>query len=138
MSQIQGEEQGTAMPTAVRNRAVIETYVRHEAALRRTAVRFSLCEDDAEDALQRALEILLRKAPSEDPRELVRWTQTVVRHEALALRRERERILRDRPPRRSSPGARTGPRWSPPRAPGRPSGPSARKLSPAAARRCRR
>ncbi len=93
MSQVQGEEQGAAVPTAARKRAVIETYARHEAALRRTARRFSLCEDDAEDALQRALEIVLRKAPSEDPRELVRWTQTIVRHEALAVRRERERIL---------------------------------------------
>ncbi|MGD9737276.1 MAG: RNA polymerase sigma factor [Solirubrobacterales bacterium] len=93
MGQTQGEEQPAVVPAAARKRAAIETYARHEAALRRTARRFSLCEDDAEDALQRALEILLRKAPSEDPRELVRWTQTVVRHEALAVRRERERIL---------------------------------------------
>jgi RNA polymerase sigma factor (sigma-70 family) len=76
-----------------RKRAAIETYVSHEPALRRTARRYSLCEDDAEDALQRALEILLTKAPSDDPRELIRWTQTVVKHEALAVRRERERIL---------------------------------------------
>ncbi|MBS1880796.1 MAG: sigma-70 family RNA polymerase sigma factor [Actinobacteria bacterium] len=93
MSSSQGEEVRAAMPAAARKRAAVETYARHEAALRRTARRFSLCEDDAEDALQRALEILLRKAPSEDRRELVRWTQTVVRHEALAVRRERERIL---------------------------------------------
>jgi RNA polymerase sigma factor (sigma-70 family) len=71
----------------------VETYVRNEAALRRTARRYSLCADDADDALQRGLEILLKKAPSEDPRELIRWTQTVVKHEALAVRRERERIL---------------------------------------------
>jgi RNA polymerase sigma factor (sigma-70 family) len=71
----------------------VETYVRNEGALRRTARRYSLCADDAEDALQRGLEILLKKAPSEDPRELIRWTQTVVKHEALAVRRERERIL---------------------------------------------
>jgi len=90
---LQGEEEQASVPAAARKRAAVETYARHEAALRRTARRFSLCEDDADDALQRALEILLRKAPSEDPRELVRWTQTVVRHEALAVRRERERIL---------------------------------------------
>jgi RNA polymerase sigma factor (sigma-70 family) len=76
-----------------RKRAAIETYSRHEAALRRTARRYSLCADDADDALQRGLEILLRKAPTDDPRELIRWTQTVVKHEALAVRRERERIL---------------------------------------------
>jgi RNA polymerase sigma factor (sigma-70 family) len=78
---------------AARKRAAIETYSHHEEALRRTARRYSICADDADDALQRALEILLTKAPSEDPRELIRWTQTVVKHEALAVRRERERIL---------------------------------------------
>lgn len=78
---------------AARKRAVVETYARNEAALRRTALRYSLCLDDAEDALQRGLEILLRKAPTNDPRELVKWTQTVVKHEAMAVRRERERIL---------------------------------------------
>ena len=78
---------------AARKRAAVELYARNEAALRRTARRFSLCEDDAEDALQRGLEILLRKAPTDDPRELIKWTQTVVRHEALAVRRERERTL---------------------------------------------
>jgi RNA polymerase sigma factor (sigma-70 family) len=83
----------TQIDAAGRNRAAVETFARHEAALRRTALRFSLCADDADEALGRGLEILLRKAPSEDPRELVRWTQTVVKHEALALRRERERVL---------------------------------------------
>jgi RNA polymerase sigma factor (sigma-70 family) len=78
---------------AARKRAAVETYARNQAALRRTAQRYSLCADDAEDALQRGLEILLRKAPTDDPRELVKWTQTVVKHEALAVRRERERIL---------------------------------------------
>ena len=82
----QGEE-------AARKRAAVETYARHERTLRRQARRFSLCADDADDALQRALEILLRKAPTTDPRELIRWTQTVVKHEALAVRRERERLL---------------------------------------------
>lgn len=93
MSQVQGEDERATLAAAARRRAAIETYARHEASLRRTARRFSLCEDDAEDALQRGLEILLRKAPSEDPRELIRWTQTVVRNEALAVRRERERLL---------------------------------------------
>jgi RNA polymerase sigma factor (sigma-70 family) len=78
---------------AARNRAAVETFARHEAALRRTAQRYSICADDADEALQRALEILLQKAPTEDTRDLVRWTQTVVKHEALAVRAERERIL---------------------------------------------
>ncbi|HKH64512.1 MAG TPA: zf-HC2 domain-containing protein [Solirubrobacterales bacterium] len=78
---------------AVRKRAAAETYSRHEAALRRTAARYSLCVDDADDALQRGLEILLRKAPTAEPRQLVKWMQTVVKHEALAVRHERERVL---------------------------------------------
>ena len=69
-----------------RKRAAVETYVRHEAILRRTARRYSLCTDDADDALQRTFEILLTKAPSDDPRELIRWMQTVAKHEALATR----------------------------------------------------
>ena len=90
------EGTGATLPgdtEGARKRAAVETYVRHEAILRRTARRYSLCADDADDALQRALEILLTKAPSDDPRELIRWTQTVVKHEALAVRRDRERIL---------------------------------------------
>ncbi|HMI81740.1 MAG TPA: sigma-70 family RNA polymerase sigma factor [Solirubrobacterales bacterium] len=78
---------------AARKRAAVETYARNETALRKTARRYSLCEADADEALQRALEIALRKAPTADPRELVKWTQTVVKHEALAVREERERIL---------------------------------------------
>jgi len=78
---------------AARKRAAVETYAQNEATLRRTARRYSLCADDVEEALQRSLEILLTKAPSADPRELIKWTQTVVKHEALGVRRERERIL---------------------------------------------
>jgi RNA polymerase sigma factor (sigma-70 family) len=79
--------------TAGRKRAAVELVAREDAELRQTARRFSLCEDDAEDAYQRALEILLVKAPSDRPRELIRWMKTVVKHEALAIRRYRERML---------------------------------------------
>jgi RNA polymerase sigma factor (sigma-70 family) len=79
--------------TAGRKRAAIELVAREDAELRQTARRYSLCEDDAEDAYQRALEILLVKAPSDRPRELARWMKTVVKHEALAVRRYRERLL---------------------------------------------
>src|SRR5262249_7003185 len=82
---------------AARERAALELIARHEQALKRTARRFSLDADDAEDAYQRALEIVLTKAPTTDPRELIRWTQTVTKHEALAVRRNRERLLGKRP-----------------------------------------
>ena len=79
--------------TAGRKRAAIELVAREDAELRQAARRYSICEDDAEDAYQRALEILLVKAPSDRPRELSRWMKTVVKHEALAIRRQRERML---------------------------------------------
>ncbi len=78
---------------AARKRAAIEMIAEHEAALKRTARRYSLDGEDAEDAYQRALEIVLLKAPTTDARELIRWTQTVTKHEALALRQSRERLL---------------------------------------------
>jgi RNA polymerase sigma factor (sigma-70 family) len=65
----------------------------HEAALKRTARRYSIDAEDVEDAYQRALEIVLTKAPTTDARELIRWSQTVIKHEALALRQSRERLL---------------------------------------------
>jgi RNA polymerase sigma factor (sigma-70 family) len=88
-------DDGGAVPVAAaaRKRVAVETFVRNEASLRRTAVRYSICADDAEEALARSLEIILRKAPSDDARELTRWTQTVVKHEALSVRTERERVL---------------------------------------------
>ena len=87
--------------TAGRKRAAIELIAREGAELTQTARRYSLCAEDAEDAYQRALEILLTKAPNERPRELIRWTKTVVKHEALAIRRNRERLLGTPPPLRA-------------------------------------
>jgi RNA polymerase sigma factor (sigma-70 family) len=59
----------------------------------RTARRYSLCADDADDAYQRAVEIMLTRAPEREPRHLVAWMQVVTRREALAVRRSRQRIL---------------------------------------------
>jgi RNA polymerase sigma factor (sigma-70 family) len=82
-----------AAVTGARKRAAVEMIAREGAELRQVARRYSLCGEDAEDAYQRALEIVLTKAPSERPQDLVRWTTTVVKHEALAIRRNRERLL---------------------------------------------
>jgi RNA polymerase sigma factor (sigma-70 family) len=76
-----------------RKRVAVEMLAKHERALRRTARRYSICAADADDAFQRAMEILLVKAPPGEARELVRWMQTVTKHEALAIRRSRERQL---------------------------------------------
>lgn len=82
-----------SLATAGRKRAAVELIAREDPGLRRVARRYSLCDEDAEDAYQRALEILLVKAPSERPRELSGWMRTVVKHEALAIRGNRERLL---------------------------------------------
>ncbi len=65
----------------------------HAGDLLRWARRFSLCADDAQDAYQRTLEKLVRRMRAEPPDNAVRWAQTVVRHEALAIRAEREQTL---------------------------------------------
>jgi RNA polymerase sigma factor (sigma-70 family) len=65
----------------------------HADSLLRVARRYSLCTDDAHDAYQRALEILLRNAGRLDPERAVGWLHTVVKHEALAINRSRRRLL---------------------------------------------
>ena len=82
-----------AVSDAARKRVAVEMLAKHERSLRRTARRYSICAADADDALQRAMEILLVKAPPGEARELVRWMQTVTKHEALAIRRGRERQM---------------------------------------------
>jgi RNA polymerase sigma factor (sigma-70 family) len=84
--------EAVASPESRRNAAtaLIES---HDAVFRRTARRYSICADDAEDAYQRGLEILLTKAPPIEGDALVRWMQTVTKREALAVRRQRERLL---------------------------------------------
>jgi RNA polymerase sigma factor (sigma-70 family) len=73
--------------------AAVDIATRGSSRFQRFARRYSLCAADAEDAYQRSLEILLRKAPTSDRAELRAWLHTVIKHEALALRRQRERAL---------------------------------------------
>lgn len=75
-------------------RAAADLLVRHGPMLLRIARRHSLGHEDVEDALQRASEILLTKAPSLEPKRLIAWMAVVVKHEAMAVRRSRERLLR--------------------------------------------
>ena len=72
---------------------VIAVITRHADAVLRTARRHSLCADDAQDAYQRALEILLRHAHRLDPERAGSWLHTVVKHEAMAVRRSRSRLV---------------------------------------------
>ena len=71
--------------------AAVELIRRHGSQVMGTARRYSATREDAEDAYQRAVEILLTRAPSTNADELVPWLKTVVKHEAFALRRQRAR-----------------------------------------------
>jgi RNA polymerase sigma factor (sigma-70 family) len=73
------------------DQAALELVARHGPQILATARRYATTPEDAEDAYQRAFEILLTKAPTTSERELVPWLKTVVKHEAFALRRQRER-----------------------------------------------
>jgi RNA polymerase sigma factor (sigma-70 family) len=72
---------------------VIATITRHAESVLRLARRHSLCADDAQDAYQRAVEIFLRHAHRLDPARAGAWLHTVAKHEAMAVRRARGRIV---------------------------------------------
>lgn len=60
---------------------------RHSDALLRTARRVAVNVDDAYDAYQRGLELLIENAATIDRSKAVAWMHVVVRNEALRLRR---------------------------------------------------
>ncbi|MBA2792799.1 MAG: zf-HC2 domain-containing protein, partial [Thermoleophilaceae bacterium] len=68
--------------------AVLE---RFRAQMLVTARRYSADHHDAEDACQRTAEIVLRRSLTGTGDELRGWLRTTVKHEALAIRRQRER-----------------------------------------------
>jgi len=72
---------------------VVELVRRESAAMLRVADRYSYCPDDAAEAYGRALEILMRRARSLDPERAGGWLATVVKHEALKVRQQRQREL---------------------------------------------
>src|SRR5215217_1347177 len=68
---------------------------RHGAALMRVARQASFCHDDAADALQRALEIYVRRLDTVEVATEGAWMKVVVRHEAYAIRRSRGDCVAD-------------------------------------------
>src|SRR4029453_5275837 len=72
--------------------AALGLTVRHGAQILATARRYAATPEDAEDAYPRGLETLLTKAPTTREEELIPWLKTVVKHEAFALRRQRDRL----------------------------------------------
>src|SRR4051794_1138205 len=88
----------TVTTTARLSRAQIEPAApelppRHPAGLLATARRYSAPPEDAEDAYQRGVEILLTKAPTTSEADLLPWLKTVVKHEAFAVRKSSGRLV---------------------------------------------
>ena len=73
------------------DRAALDLMRRRGREILACARRYAANLDDADDAYQRGLEILLRKAPSTHEEDLVPWLKTVIKHEGFALRRHCER-----------------------------------------------
>lgn len=72
---------------------ILRTVAAHAESLLRTARRHSLCVDDAQDAYQRALEIFMANAERLDPARAAAWLHVVVKREAQAIRRARQRLV---------------------------------------------
>jgi RNA polymerase sigma factor (sigma-70 family) len=92
------QHQLVTTPEARPSRAQIEPAAlallsRHSAGLLATARRYSVTPEDAEDAYQRGVEILLTKAPTTTEDELLPWLRTVVKHEAFAVRKSTGRSI---------------------------------------------
>ncbi len=71
--------------------AVLEMLSTRSSEVLAHARRFASNPEDAEDAFQRGLEILLTKAPSTDENDLVPFLKTCIKHEAFALAASRRR-----------------------------------------------
>jgi len=78
-------------PTHEARRHAVANALAWAPGLVRYAARFTHSIEDAEDAYQAAMEIALTKAPTVERRDFTRWIQTVIRHEALRIRRSRSR-----------------------------------------------
>lgn len=79
--------------TLHRHDRVLAVVQENAASLLRLARRHSLCADDAQDAYQRALEIYLRRADDVEEATAASWLRTVVKHEAMAIREARQKVL---------------------------------------------
>jgi RNA polymerase sigma factor (sigma-70 family) len=72
---------------------VLHVVAQHADSLLKTARRHSLCADDAQDAYQRTMEIFVRRAATLDPERAYRWVHTVCKHEAMAVRAQRQQLV---------------------------------------------
>ena len=80
VSQIAVEQapEGARLTVARADALVLQLVAGHADSLLRVARRYSLCADDAHDAYQRGMEILLRHARRLDPDRASGWIHSVV------------------------------------------------------------
>ena len=88
----EGGKRGSAARREL-NPEALRLLERFGAQMLATARRYSASPHDAEDAYQRAAEILLTHRPSGTDDELCRWLRTTTKHEALAIGRQRWRVV---------------------------------------------
>ncbi len=72
---------------------LIAAVTQHAESVLRLARRVSICDDDAQDAYQRALEILVKNVGRLDPETIGGWLRTVAKHEAMAIRAQRQEAV---------------------------------------------
>jgi RNA polymerase sigma factor (sigma-70 family) len=77
---------------------VLRVVSQHADSLLKTARRHSLCADDAQDAYQRTMEIFVRRAATLDPERAYKWAHTVCKHEAMAVREQRQQLVSSEEP----------------------------------------
>ena len=75
------------------NPEALELLERFGAQMLATARRYTASPHDAEDAYQRATEILLTHRPTGSDDDLCRWLRTTTKHEALAINSHRARVV---------------------------------------------
>ncbi|HYI18335.1 MAG TPA: RNA polymerase sigma factor, partial [Solirubrobacteraceae bacterium] len=77
---------GPKRPDALARARAAALVRQHHRTLLRIAQHWSATPDDAQDAVQRALEIYMRRIDSLDPETELAWLRVVVKHEALSIR----------------------------------------------------
>jgi DNA-directed RNA polymerase specialized sigma24 family protein len=87
------DSQGDGTRTSVAEELILRTIAAHAESLLRTARRHSICADDAQDAYQRSIEIFMAHAQRLDAGRAAGWLHVVVKREAQAIRRSRQRLL---------------------------------------------
>jgi RNA polymerase sigma factor (sigma-70 family) len=88
-----GDTEDRGRGSSAAEELILRTVAAHADSLLRTARRYSICPDDAQDAYQRALEIFMTHAGRLDPARAAGWLHVVVKREALAIRRSRKKLV---------------------------------------------